>query len=656
MDSVKKMILGSAIAVLLASTTACTQAASLAIGPSVSMPREGTEQSAPILRTVSPPGNALFPGVIRLEVDATDVARRIYRLHESIPVNGGGPVTLLYPQWTAGDHAPNGPLDKLAGLQITAAGQRLRWVRDTVKVYAFHVNVPSGVRSIELDYEFLGATESRVGAVLMTRKMIDLQWSTVILYPAGFYAKNITFQPTVTIPVGWAFASALESPRRTGDVLAFAPSSLDALVDSPLMAGRYVKRINLVESPVPIWLDIAGDDLSDLEITPKSIEGYRNVVTQTYKLFHSHHFDHYDFMFWLSEDFGPVYYEHHRSSENGGPPGFFKPENDSPLYRGNLLHGFVHSWNGMFRRPADMSTPNFNVPERDSLLWVFEGLTNYWQQVLTARSGLWTQQDALNTFTSIASKISLEAGTDWRPLADVSNEPLIGGRRPQSWPSWQRNLLDSYRQGELIWLDVDTLLRKRTGGKRSLDDFAQLFFGFNDGSYETDPYTLDDIVISLNHVMPYDWSTFFSSRLDAFGPAPLNGLTQGGYKLVYTAIPTAYAKALESATGNVDLSASLGIVVGMKGRVAEVLWDGPAFKAGMMPGGTITSINASAFSIEKLQSVIQEAEGGAPIKLAVKDDTSSEDFTIVWKGGMRYPHLETMSSGSPLLNDILQPR
>jgi predicted metalloprotease with PDZ domain len=278
------------------------------------------------------------------------------------------------------------------------------------------------------------------------------------------------------------------------------------------------------------------------------------MVSQAYQLFGSRHYQHYDLLVWLSDELGPAYYEHQQSGENAVPANVLKVWNDSPGYRSYFAHGFVHSWNGMFRRPAQMWTPNLNTPERDDLLWVFEGLTCYWADVLATRAGLWTRQDALDAFDELAATMSTDIGAEWRPLQDVSNDPIILGRKDQTWPSWQRNMFDSYSQGELIWLDVDTLIRQRSGGSKSLDDFARGFFGIHDGSAIAAPYTFEDLVAGLNAVMPYDWKTFLRSHLVENGPGGrLDGLTRGGYELIYSDQPTAAQTSREAKRAAPDL-------------------------------------------------------------------------------------------------------
>ena len=625
-------------------------------------PRQQTAAAVPV---IAAPQDISYPGAIRLQVDATDVTHRIYKVHETIPVPRSGPITLLYPQWTSGDHAPNGPIDKFAGLTLTAAGRRLHWQRDPMQVYAFHVDVPSGATSLDLDYQYIGSTDPTTGSILINSRMLDLQWQDVILYPAGYYVRDLTYRPSITLPTGWKFASALDGAQAAGDSVNFAAVTLETLLDSPVLAGRFFKQIPLSDDPVPVHLDIVADDESGLDLAPEAVAGYRNVVTQAYKLFGAHHYDHYDILVWLSDDFGPAYYEHHRCGENSAPASLFHGEwADTLLYRTIFAHGFVHSWNGMFRIPAGMATPDVNTPQQTQLFWIFEGLTSYWQDVLTARSGLWSTQEAVNNFGNLALRVQLEPGPAWRPLEDLNYEPLLNFRKPQSWPGWQRNLFDAYQQGELIWLDVDTLIRQQTAGKKSLDDFARLFFGqvpgSPDGSYAAAPYTLADMVSTLNQVMPYDWNSYLRTRLEAYTSASsLDGIQHGGYRIVYREQQSPYSLERERLTGGgIDLRTSIGLIVAKRGNLGEIVWDSPAFQAGILPGGgaTITAVNDQPFTPEAIKSAIQSTKNGSPLKLTIKRGAATDSFLLNWKGGPRYPRIERNLATPALLDQILTPR
>jgi predicted metalloprotease with PDZ domain len=629
--------------------TLVSAAAQQATGPSpASLP-------APVVAPQDKP----YPGTVRLSVDATDLAHAIFRVHEIIPAKAG-PLVLLFPKWLPGNHGPSGPIDKFAGLVIRAGGRQLAWTRDTVDVYAFHVAVPKGTSALDCDFQFLSPVEMGEGRVVMTPEMLNLQWNAVTLYPAGYFSRDIPVQASVKLPAGWKFGTALDAASAVGSITNFKPVPFNTLIDSPLFAGRYFARIDLDPGAVvPVHMDIVADRPDELVVTPAELQVHRNLVQQAYRVFGSHHYDHYDFLLGLSKIMGGIGLEHHRSSEDGTNDEYFKAWDKALASRDLLSHEYTHSWNGKFRRPADLWTPNFNTPMQDSLLWVYEGQTQYWGTVLAARSGLWTKQQALDALAADAATFANRAGLEWRPLQDTTNDPITTQRRPIPWRSWQRSE-DYYGQGELIWLDADTLIRQKTGGKKSLDDFARAFFGINDGSYVTVTYTFDDVARALNAVLPYDWAGFLRSRLDAAGqPAPLDGLTRGGYRLIYVDKPSDFAKSNEHLRKITDLLYSLGVIVNEKehGVITEVLWDGPAFKAGIVMGSQIVAVNGVSYDSDELKDAISAAKtSGAAIQLLIKRGDRYMIVPVSYHGGLRYPHLERIPGTPPLLDDLLGPR
>jgi predicted metalloprotease with PDZ domain len=615
------------------------------------------QSPAPLRPAIPAPQDRPYPGAIRLAVDATDTTRAIFRVHESIPVQSGSMV-LLFPKWLPGNHGPSGPIDKLAGLTIRAGAAKLAWTRDTIDVYAFHVTVPDGARALDLDFQFVSPVETKEGRVVMTPEMLNLQWNAVVLYPAGFFSRDITVQPSIKLPQGWKFGTALEIASASGGVTAFKPIPLNTLVDSPVFAGRYFARVDLDPGAgVPVHMDIVADRPDELAINSSELDAHRNLVQQAYRLFGSHHYDHYDFLLGLSSVMSGIGLEHHRSSEDGTTAEYFKEWDKTIASRDLLSHEYTHTWNGKFRRPADLWTANFNVPMRDSLLWVYEGQTQYWGEVLAARSGLWTRAQALDALADDAATFDNRAGLKWRSLQDTTNDPVTTMRRPIPWRSWQRSE-DYYGQGELIWLDADTLIREKTGGQKSLDEFARAFFGVNDRSYVTVTYAFDDIVHALNGVLPYDWGAFLKGRLDGVGvPAPLDGIKRGGYRLVYTEKESDYTKSSEHVRKLTNLLYSLGLVIDRSGAVSEVLWDGPAFNAGVAVGSQIVAVNGVAYDSDDLKDAITNAKGShAPIQLLLKRGDRYVTCAANWHGGLRYPHLERVPGTQPLLDDLLKPK
>ncbi len=620
----------------------------------------GAPQAAAIPPEIAAPRDLPYPGTIRLSVDATDVDHRIFRAHETIPVAGPGPLTLLYPQWLPGEHGPNGPIDQFAGLTVHAGGQAVEWKRDTVEISAFHVTVPAGVQQLDLDFQFVTPIEGKVGRIVVTPNMLNLEWNTVVLYPAGYFASRITVDADLKLPESWGFGTALEAAATDRNVTRFKPVSLDTLVDSPIFAGRYFKQLDLDPgAAVPVHLNLVADKAALLEVKPEQLAIHRALVQQAYKLYGSRHYDHYDFLLALTDNLGGIGLEHHRSSENSVVPKYFTDWEASFVGRDLLAHEYTHSWNGKFRRPADLWIPNFNVPMRDSLLWVYEGQTQYWGYVLAARSGLLTKQQVLDALAAVAAAYNdNRAGRAWRAMQDTTNDPIIANRAPLSWPSWQRSE-DYYSEGQLIWLDADTLIREQTKGTKSLDDFARAFFGIADGRFTPVTYTFDDIVQALNGVTPYDWAGFLRSRLDGHGPgAPLDGFRRGGYQLVYTDTASEYSKGVEKLRKGTDFTYSLGLTVGKEGALTAVAWDGPAFKAGLIPGTQLVAVNGTAYDADDLKDVLKAAAspGAAPIELLVKNGDRYRTVSIDYHGGLRYPHLERIADVPSRLDDILTAR
>lgn len=633
------------IAAALAAVSAQAQAQSSAPTPLAMPPAVAAPQDKP------------YPGVLKLSVDATDLDRRIFRVRETIPVAGPGPMTLLFPMWLPGNHSATGQLEKLAGLMVTANSKRLEWVRDPVTVAAFHLDVPAGAKALDLEFQYLSPTAPDQGRVVVTQEMLNVQWNNMILYPAGYYSRQIPVEAQIKLPTGWNYGTALEASATAGDTVTFKPVALDTLVDSPMFAGRHFRKIDLDPGGRSrVTMNLMADEAYQLEMTPAQLQAHRNLIVQADRLYGARHFDHYDMLVALTDRMGGIGLEHQRSSENGTNPRYFVDWDKLPTTRDLLPHEYTHSWDGKYRRPADLWTANFNVPMRGSLLWVYEGQTQYWGYILAARSGLLTKQEALDAIASTAALFDNRVGRVWRQMSDTTNDPVIAQRRPQGWTSWQRSE-DYYSEGQLIWLDADTLIREKTGGTKSLDTFAKAFFGVNDGDWGQLTYRFDDVVSTLNSVMPHDWATFLKTRLDGHGPgAPLDGLTRGGYRLVYSETPTPYFTSAETRRKSADLTYSLGLSVNKDGDLTGVFWEGPAFDAGLAVSQKIVAVNGMAFDQERLKDAVTAAKTTGVVNLIVK---AGEHFKVVqlnYKGGLRYPRLERIAGTPDRLGDILQPR
>lgn len=599
-----------------------------------------------------------WPGVVRLEVDATDLNRRIFQVRETIPVQNAGPLTLFFPEWLPGEHGPTGPITQLGGLIFTANGQRVEWVRDTLNPFAFHIIVPAGATEVVATFQHLSPTTGSQGRVTMTAEMLNVQWEKMLLYPAGRFHRNITAQATLALPAGWKFGTALETETTAGAVTTFKPVPLDVLIDSPLFAGEHFRQIDLDPGGrSPVRLNLVADAEENLAATDEQITILRNLIQQADRLHGARHYDHYDFLVAMTDRLGGIGLEHHRSSENSVDPGFFTDWESKLGDRDLLPHEYDHSWDGKYRRPAGQMVPNYNTPMQDSLLWVYEGQNQFWGKVLAARSGLHSRQQALDALALDAATYDSTVGREWRAMQDTTNDPIIQQRRPIGWRAWQRSE-DYYVEGQLIWLDADTLIRERTNGRKSLDDFARAFYGVNDGAFDENPYTFDDVVAALNGVVEYDWATFLRTRLDGHGPgAPLDGLTRGGYRLVYTDTPSDYQKTLYAEYGRNDFTYSLGFQTSATNQIGGVMWNGPAFQQGLASGMQIIAINGEAASPSRLAEAVTAAKGtDQKIELIVQDGTHFRTVTFDYHDGLKYPHLERIEGTPDRLGDLYTPR
>ena len=608
----------------------------------------------PLPPPIPEPADIPYPGTISLLVDLTDTTHRVVDVHETIPVQPG-PFILLYPKWIPGAHSPVGPISKMAGLVITADGKRLDWVRDMVDVFAFHIDVPQGVRSIDVNFQFLAPIKRAEGRISISSKFADLSWNSVALYPAGYYSRRINYSPSIKLPEGWKYATALETKSQDGSLVHFNDVSFNNLVDSPLYAGANFKRVDLsTGNSNRVYLDVFADTPAELEITPEQLQLHKNLVIEAQKLFASHHYDHYDFLFSLSDTIGGEGLEHHQSSQDGTGGNYFTDWAAGVAGRDLLAHEYTHSWDGKFRRPAGLWTPNFDVPMQDQLLWVYEGMTEYYGFVLTSRSGLRTPEQTRDLIAQIAAGFETSPGRKWRPMVDTTNQPTISQRTPVSWVSWQRPE-DYYMEGLLIWLDADTKIRELSGGKKSLDDFAKMFYGVDNGSYITETYTFDDLVATLNTVQPYDWAGFLKSRVfDLHSEVPEDGFKQGGYKLVYNDHQSDWQKHGDNSPRGISFSTSVGFSVMADGNIGSEQWDSVAFKAGITPDMQIVGVNDHAFTPVVLREAILASENSKdPIKLLLKKDDQLQTISLDYHGGLRYPHLERVEGTPDRIADIL---
>jgi predicted metalloprotease with PDZ domain len=610
-----------------------------------------------LLATTSLAGQTNRPP-IALSIDLADAPRKILHARLSIPVQPG-PLTLVYPQWIPGEHGPTGPIDNLAGIVFTANGQPLAWRRDDVDMFAFHLDVPSGVNTVEAKTDFLAtAPPSGFSAGASTSANLTIiSWNQVLLCPADVDASQVTVEPSVKLPDGWKFATALAETSKTGDMVHFEAVPLNKLVDSPVLAGKFFKEIPLAPEITPKhFLDIAADGPEDLKITDEGQASFSNLVRETGALFKSRHYGSYHFLLTLSDSVAHFGLEHHQSSDDRAEARMFL-DDDLRLLNGDLLpHEFTHSWNGKYRRPAGLTTPNYQKPMKGELLWVYEGLTQYLGDILAVRSGIWTADQYHSYLAASAAELDHRPGRTWRNLQDTAISAQILYGTNEQWDNWRRSV-DYYPEGELIWLDVDTTIRRLSKNEKSLNDFCAHFFGLGGNTApKVVPYTFEDVVNNLNAIQPYDWAAFLRERLTTKAShAPLGGIVNGGYRLEYTEQPNEFVRASESRDRGVNAWYSLGFRVA-DGAVTDVLMGSPAYNAGLGPSMRLVAINGRRATDELLRDAIREAKGRhEPIELIVENAGFFQVLKINCHDGEKYPHLVREPKTAALLDDILKP-
>ena len=609
-----------------------------------------TTPMAPALPPAIPAAQDVpYPGTISLDIDATDVTRGIYKVTQVFPVaDGARELTVMQPGWLPGNHSETGPYAMLADIHFYADGKEIRWVRDTVAVNAFHLVLPAGTKAVTARFVHTSPVETNEGRITMTREMLNLQWEKMSLYPSGFYTRGITFKPTVKVPAGWTVYTALDGKARSGDTLTWTATDSQRLVDSPIFAGKYAQRWDL---GMGVSMDAVADKPELLEIKPEYMDKYRLLVKEAVGLFGARHFDHYDFLLALTDRMGGIGLEHHRSSENQYEPKAWIDWEAMDWDHNVIPHEFTHSWNGKYRRPADLWTPDYQQPMQNTLLWVYEGQTQFWGYILAARSGVQSKQTVLDMFAVAAAKyLEGTPGRSWRSVEDTTAAPQLNRRRPLPFSSLTRGE-DYYVEGALTWLEADQIIREGTKGKKGLDDFAKAFFGVRDGDWGELTYDFDEVVKTLNGIYPYDWASFLKTRLyDTNQPAPMKGLQMAGYKLVWKDEPNSYVKGISGYRNSLDLTYSLGLGLSSDGTVGSVLWDGLAFNAGIVGGAKIVAVNDEAYSADVIKAAVTAAKTGnagadKPITLLVKRGDRYQTIELDYHEGLRWPWLESTTPG-----------
>ena len=616
--------------------------------------------AGPALAADPPARTTPRPGVIELHVDATDLDRKVVRVRQTIPAEPG-PLTLHFPRWLPGAHAPAGDIGRIAGITFTAAGQPLAWQRNTLDTHALELTVPQGATAVEAKFEFLSPVGSDAGRVVITREMLNLQWHDTILYPGGYASSAIRVRAALRLPEGWTQGSALRVAAQEGALTRYEPTTLERLIDSPVFAGRHYRRFELDPpgAPRPVALNLWADDAHLLQPTAAQIDAHRRMVLQADKIFGARPFTRYEFLLALTDEMGLIGLEHLESSENAVRTRYWEGWTRSIGFRELLPHEYAHAWNGKYRRPADLTTPTFHTPMQNSLLWVYEGQTEYWGKVLAARAGLVSAELMRDDTAWMRPNTAAGVGRRWRDLQDTTNDPIIGLRTARDWRDWQRDRNDYYIEAALVWLEADLLIREASRGRKSLDHYALAFFAATDGGPGPRTYRLDDVVRTLNAVWPHDWAAFLRERLELRTAADLLAAFEqrSGWKLGWSETPSESWKATEAARRWADHLHSIGLRVAGDGRILTVAWESPAFQAGAAPGATLLAVNGYAYNAERLQRAIAaNRDGSAPIELWMREGERFRTLRVDYRGGLRYPRLGRVEGGAERLMGALGAR
>ena len=585
-----------------------------------------------------------------LHVDATEASRNILRATLKIPVKPG-PLTLFFPKWIPGEHTPTGPIDDVVGLKLSSGGKSIPWRRDDVEMFAFHCQIPDGVSELDVLFDDVSQPESTMSA-----KLARIKWNRVLMYPEGVNSDSIHVRTSLTVPSGWKYATALPVLSEKQSEIDFKEVSLTELVDSPAIIGAHFRKFPLISAGITHEIDAMADTLSALEMKPETSNGLNRLVAEASALFGAHHYGSYRFLLTLSDHGGSEGLEHHESSEDGVGEKAFTDELELLDFADLMAHEFTHSWNGKYRRPIGLATPDFEQPMKGELLWVYEGLTQYLGHVLPARSGLWTAEDYRESLAQVVADFDLQAGRQWRPLVDTAVAVQLTYPSPRAWMNYRRRV-DYYDEGSLIWLDADILIRQRSGSKLSLNDFCRRFHGGQDTPPMVKPYNFDDIVNTLNEVTPYDWRAFLNERLNQVAPqSTLEAINQGGWRLVYNDKPNMMVRLADHSRKSIDVSYSIGALLKDDGTVLDVNPSLSAFKAGLAPGMKIHAVNGRAWSTDVLREAIAAAKNNTTsIQLVIENGSFTQTIQLNYHGGERYPHLERDPSKPDIISEIIKP-
>ena len=608
------------------------------------------------------PLRAAAPATARIEVDAREAPRGIMSAHLALPVVEG-PLTLVYPKWLPGRHSPAGPLTSLGGPRFTAGGRPLPWRRDPIDLNAFHLDIPAGTAQLGVDLEILtapapdGVVQGLETPRTATESLLILEWNQLLLYPAATRSDDLIYQAAVRLPPGWKFATALDPVSADAGGVQFAPVSLTTLVDSTLLAGRYFRDVALGGTPA-VTLHLAADTPVALNMSAATAAHYRRLVREAAALFGATHYNRYEFLWALTDQIMPDGLEHHESSDDRSP---LRALLDDPIRRAeaNLLpHEYVHSWNGKYRRPRGIATPNYQEPMVDEMLWVYEGLTEYLGDVLAARSGLLTEEEFRSELAHDAAAMQSHSAREWRSLQETTVAAPLLYYQSRNWAARLRRQEDFYQESALLWLEADALIRRESKGRKSLDDFCKLFYGAPSTPPKLVPYDFEALVKALGAVQAYDWSGFWTERLNRLrAAAPLEGLQLAGWRLALTDAPSVMHTAHEADDKDLDLRYSLGFYVDDdRATIGDVVPRSPADAAGAAPGSHIIALNGYKWSKELLHDTLgAPADPSATITLLIEKDDMFKTLELKYSGGERYPNLLREPNAPDVLSQIARP-
>ena len=602
---------------------------------------------------------------IRITADLTEAPRKLYHAEIDLPVKPG-PATFITPEWIPGNHRPTGPVADITGIVFTANGKPLYWRRDDQNLYEYHVEVPKGVTTLHAHLDCIVTSRA-------ADKIAVLEWEKLLLYPANIPVRDIAIQPSLTVPAGWGIGTALtpvgsyDPNAKVGGTTEYEPTNVEQLEDSPVIAGEYFHEFALAPEVTPKhFIDVVSDEPKDSNLRPELLNEISNLVRETGAAYDSRHYHVYHFLLTLSDIAGGEGLEHGQSSDNGVGEKSFATQKRQLGDADLLSHEFTHSWNGKYRRPYNLYQTDFATMQQGSLLWVYEGMTQYLGNVLAARSGLKSQAAYRDLLAASAAQLDYKSGREWRPTEDTASAASILRSDGPAWSNWRRGQ-DYYQEGELFWLDADTRIRELTNDQKSLTDFLHIFLGKGGSTGPLIvPYNRDELVLDLNDVVKYDWATFLHDRIDRINPhADLDGITRGGYKLVYEDHPSDSLSMLMKAGGRrggggPNVWYSLGLQLGADGSIRDVRWGSPADKAKLAPGQKLIAVNGKVFSADDLTDAIADAKTGGPtskepIHFLMQSEEYITPLSIDYHDGMRYPAMVRVEGTKDYLDEITTP-